>query len=61
MARSGNLRSFIGTGFTTESNRLAIWSYEESGVYEMLGALAWLQHEYVDRVTDRVIHREDTP
>lgn len=61
MARSGNLRSFIGTGFTTENNRLSIWSFEEAGVYEMMGALAWLQHEYVDRVTDRIDRREDTP
>jgi len=41
--------------------RLSIWSFEEAGVYEMMGALAWLQHEYVDRVTDRIDRREDTP
>jgi hypothetical protein len=52
MAESGRLQSMIATGFTQEGNRLALWCDIHPNVYEMLGAIAWLQHEYVHRRTD---------
>lgn len=53
MARSGQLRSFIGTGFTAEGQRLAVWNYLNAEAYEMMGAITWLQHEFADRVHER--------
>lgn len=53
MARSGQLRSFIGTGFTAEGLRLAVWNYLDAEAYEMMGAITWLQHEFADRVHER--------
>lgn len=53
MAERGELQSFIGTGFTAEGQRLATWCDANPNVYEMLGALSWLQHEYVQRQTER--------
>lgn len=52
MAESGELQSFIGTGFVADGNRLSIWFNNHPNVYEMLGAIAWLEHEYVARQTD---------
>lgn len=51
-ARTGELQSFIGTGFTADGGRLAVWSEGAPNVYAMLGAIAWLQHEYVHRHTE---------
>ena len=51
MAESGQLQSFIGTGFTADGPRLALWADEHVNVYEMLGALAWLQAEYIHKHT----------
>ena len=52
MAKSGRLQSFIATGFTHEGNRLGMWFDTHPDVYQMLGSIAWLQHEYVHRHTD---------
>ncbi len=52
MAETGQLRSFIGTGFIHEGLRVATWGDFHDDVYQMLGALSWLQHEYVHRHTD---------
>lgn len=51
MAKSGQLQSFIGTGFTVDGLRVAHWSNFHDDVYQMLGSLAWLQAEYVERTT----------
>lgn len=51
MAEDGRLRSFIGTGFVNDGNRVAIWCDFHDNVYEMLGAINWLEHEFVDRRT----------
>lgn len=51
-ARSGELQSFIGAGFTSDGGRISLWCEGEPHVYAMLGSLAWLQHEYVHRHTD---------
>jgi hypothetical protein len=52
MAKSGQLRSFIGTGFVGEGLRVATWADFHDDVYQMLGALAWLQAEYTHRHTE---------
>ena len=51
-AKTGELQSLIGTGFTSDGARVAVWSEGPPDVYAMLGALAWLQHEYVYRHTE---------
>lgn len=51
-AKSGYLRSMIGTGFTADGLRLNAWADAHPNVHEMLGSIAWLQHEYVQRHTE---------
>jgi hypothetical protein len=51
MAETGQLQSFVGTGFTRDGLRAATWADFHSDVYQMLGALAWLQAEYIHRHT----------
>lgn len=53
-AKSGQIQSLIATGFTSDGIRLSAWADLHDNVYEMLGALAWLQHEYVHRHTGEV-------
>lgn len=53
-ARSGRLQSLIATGFMSDGCRLAAHSTSDHDVYSMLGSLAWLQHEYVDRIAGKV-------
>lgn len=47
-ARAGNLRSFIGTGFTAGGLRYSLWCDDED-VTRHLGALAYLQQEFLMR------------
>lgn len=49
MAQSGQLQSFIGTGFTKDGLRLASWGDYHSDVYQMLGSIEWLSAEYKHR------------
>lgn len=51
MAKTGVLQSFVGTGFTSERTRLACWGDFHKDVYQMMGALNWLVHEYAYRQT----------
>lgn len=51
MAKSGALQSFIGTGFTSQDQRVAMWGDYHMDRYQMLGSLDWLVHEYVYRET----------
>ncbi len=53
-AKSGQLQSLIATGFLGNGERVAAWGGQHENVYEMRGAIAWLENEYVDRVLDRV-------
>lgn len=53
MAESGRLQSFIGTGFVAGGERLSIYGGPHPNVYEMLGAINWLEHEYVARIMDQ--------
>lgn len=50
-ARAGTLQSFIGTGFGTEGDVYSLW-FADLDVYRTLGALAWLEHTYVNNVTE---------
>jgi hypothetical protein len=52
MAESGQLQSYIGTGFTYDGLRVATWGDHHDDTYQMLGSLAWLQAEYVSRHTN---------
>lgn len=52
MAETGQLQCYIGTGFTSDGLRLATWCDNHDDVYQMLGAIAWLQAEYIKRHTD---------
>jgi len=52
MARSGQLQSFIGTGFFLDGARVASWGDFHQNVYEMLGSLSWLHAEYIHRHTE---------
>ena len=51
LAESGKLSSFVGTGFTTEGMRTTLWVDTHPDKIQMLGSLAWLEHEYVHRCT----------
>lgn len=51
-ARSGQVQCFYGTGFCSDGCRVTVFSGNHQNVHEMLGALSWLEHEYVARVTD---------
>jgi hypothetical protein len=51
-AECGQLRSMVGTGFMLDGTRMAVWADAHDNVYEMLGALVWLQAEYVHRHTE---------
>ena len=48
-AERGELQSFIGTGFTADKMRATLWCDHHGNLYEMMGALVWLQAEYVHR------------
>lgn len=49
LAESGQLQSFIGTGFTSDGLRVATWADFHPNVYETLGSLSWLHAEYIER------------
>jgi hypothetical protein len=51
MAKEGQLQSFIGTGFVVSGARMSCWVDHHPDVYQMRGALAWLESEYVHRHT----------
>lgn len=50
-ARSGELQSFIGTGFTSDNMRYHLYCDWHENTFQMLGALAALEHEYYTRVS----------
>lgn len=52
MAEDGRLQSMVGTGFLADGSRIGIWADAHTNVYEMLGAINWLEHEYVERHTE---------
>lgn len=48
-ARTGELQSFVGTGFFADGGRLAMWADHHPNRYEMLGALVSLTDEFTRR------------
>lgn len=48
-AKSGKLQSFVGTGFFNDGLRLTLWADYCPNYFVMLGAIASLQHEFVER------------
>ena len=52
MAESGQLQSYIGTGFTNDGLRVTTWANYHPNAYEVLGSLAFLQSEYVKRCAE---------
>lgn len=63
MAKTGMLRSFVGTGSSLDSCRVAVFCDTGENVYKMAGSLAWLQREYMQRVEVRIaaIAQEEQP
>ena len=45
-ARLGELQSLIGTGYLVDGCRLSFFADQHEDIYQMLGALVWLQAEY---------------
>jgi len=50
-ARAGRLQSMVGTGFMADGLRAGFWADLHPNVYEMLGSIAWLHAEYIERHT----------
>lgn len=49
LAKSGQLQSFVGVGVSDDGLRVSIWADFHDDIYQMLGSLAWLQEEYIQR------------
>ena len=49
MAKSGQLQSYIGSGFTHDGLRVATWCDFHDDVYQVVGSMEWLKAEYLDR------------
>lgn len=51
MAETGQLQSYVGSGFTSDGMRVSTWGDFHDDVYQMLGAIEWLKAEYLERHT----------
>lgn len=51
MAKSGQLQSYIGSGFTHDGLRVATWCDFHDDVYQVVGSMEWMKAEYLDRHT----------
>lgn len=51
-AKSGELQSFIGTGWRADGLRHTLWCDFHTNIYEMAGSLSWLHAEYLHRHTE---------
>lgn len=49
MAKSGQLQSYIGSGFTHDGLRVATWCDFHDDVYQVVGSMEWLKAEYIER------------
>jgi len=52
MAQTGRLQTFIGTGFSDDNQRVSFINAAHDNVYEMAGAIVWLQAEYLDLIKE---------
>lgn len=46
-AETGQLQSFIGTGFGCDGLRNTLWCDHHDNIYEQLGSIEWLKQEYI--------------
>ena len=51
MAKSGQLQSYIGSGFTCDGLRVSTWCDFHDDVYQVVGSMEWLKAEYLERHT----------
>lgn len=51
-AETGELQTFVGTGFTADGLRLTMWGPPHEDVFRMMGAITWMQHEYLFRCVE---------
>lgn len=51
MAESGQLQSYIGSGFTHDGLRVSTWCDFHDNVYEVVGSMEWQKAEYIARHT----------
>lgn len=50
-AESGLLRSLFATGFRSDGLRMSCM-FPHTNVYEVVGAIEWLKHQYIDQMTE---------
>lgn len=51
MAKSGQLQSYIGSGFTSDGMRVTTWCDFHNDKYQVLGSLEWLKAQYIEEHT----------
>ena len=51
-AKSGELQSFFATGFTRDGLRMS-YICQHTNVYEVVGSLEFLKHEYITNWTEK--------
>lgn len=61
MALRGELKSFVGAGFTHDNLRLEVWAPAFDNVFQQTGSLYWLTQKYVEQSAqeNRVIVSHD--
>jgi hypothetical protein len=50
-AESGLLQSLYATGFRADGLRMSCM-FPHNNVYEVVGAIEWLKHQYIDQMTE---------
>jgi len=53
-AESGRLQSFFGAGFLDDGLRLSCILAAHPNVYEVIGSIEMLKHDYINRHTERL-------
>lgn len=53
-AESGRLQSLCGAGFLSDGLRMSCIIGEHSNVYEVIGSIEMLKHDYINGFTERL-------
>lgn len=53
-AESGLLQSFIAAGFRSDGLRMSCFLGTHSNVYEVIGSIEMLKHDYIDGHTEKL-------
>lgn len=53
-AESGRLQSFFAAGFLADGLRMSCILGEHTNVYEVIGSIEMLKHDYINRHTERL-------